>query len=58
MTPSVGRSRLPVLRVRGQGSGHDFELAGAPPDLGIDEAINAHRAFIEGRGLQPIKLAP
>jgi ectoine hydroxylase-related dioxygenase (phytanoyl-CoA dioxygenase family) len=58
MTPSVARSRLPVLRVRGDSADHEFDLMVGPPDLGVEEAIEAHRAFVEQRKLSPIKLAP
>jgi hypothetical protein len=58
MTPAVGRSRLPVVRVRGKSRDHDFELIERPPDLGVEEAIEAHRVFVELHQLSPMKLAP
>jgi ectoine hydroxylase-related dioxygenase (phytanoyl-CoA dioxygenase family) len=58
MTPAVMRSRLPVLRVRGESRDHAFELIEGRPELGVEEAIEAHRAFLAQRQLQPIRLSP
>jgi ectoine hydroxylase-related dioxygenase (phytanoyl-CoA dioxygenase family) len=58
ITPAAGRTKLPVLRVRGEATPPDFDLVEGPPDYrDADAAIEARSAFVRRRGLQPLKLA-
>lgn len=57
VTPAVGPSILPAVRVRGQTDDHPFELMEEPPGLPLDEAVEAHAAFIRERRLSEVKVA-
>lgn len=57
ITPSVYRSRLPVVRVRGNSSNHEFELVSGPAEMSMAGAIRAHEAFMERGGFRKARVS-
>jgi non-haem Fe2+, alpha-ketoglutarate-dependent halogenase len=51
ITPEVRRSHVPVIRARGTCNDHEFEIATAPSELPLQEAIQAHEEYVKRRGL-------